>query len=132
MTEYYRPMPSPVAQDNQEIFFGPYNYQQAPYIECAQCATPITVGQSIVLVSKCILGINRWGQLVMPFAQGWEEPVYLHEDCTTEFSHDHITQDECGQDEDNECQYCGRDIPEDFRACASCAEKLNLPGGGIR
>lgn len=115
------PTPAPAQQqfdlrtpEGEPIYLGPYNKDQAPYMECANCAQPITVGQRLTVLHEWVLGITQTGRLVYVMPNDWDDgDAIVHSDCCSEFSHDHITKDECGQDADYvPCGVCG--VPTDL------------------
>jgi len=118
--------------NGEEIFLGPYNKDQAPYLECAHCGQPITVGQRYVpWMAEVILGITRTGQLRSISTPDQEGGACCHSECSPYYAHEHIAED--GHCQDNpertrQCEYCENDVMDGYRVCASCTEKMGLPG----
>lgn len=134
MTIYYNPGPQQhlrlVTPDTGEpIYLGPYNHQQAPFLECSHCGGPITVGQKLLPdMTTRILGVTQSGRLVYVTEPSQEGPAPVHEDCTAAYAHDHITMEPCEKDSEEEsvCEVCESDIPEGHRFCAAHADNLSL------
>lgn len=130
---FYQPMePQPSGYktpEGEDIFLGPYNKEQAPFVECANCGQPITVGQRLVpSMTEAILGITRSGYLIYVFPVNQDAVAPVHSDCSAEYAHDQITKEPCARDEDDsDCQFCGTEIPDGYRACAKCASELGIP-----
>jgi hypothetical protein len=105
-----------------QITFGPYNHEQAPSIECANCGTPITVGQEAVPLAKYVIGWDWQNGVLVPvvsadFAAEFKTTPWVHADCSAQFSHDHISKDTCGNEDEEfyprECQCCGARLDPD-------------------
>jgi hypothetical protein len=117
--------------DGEPIFLGPFNKNQAPFIECANCAQPITVGERLTVVREWILGITQSGRLVYVQPHDWEGDAIVHSDCSTEFAHDQITKDECGKDGDTvPCGVCGVPTDNSDGLCAWHCSALDGDGDG--
>lgn len=98
-----------ISPEGDEIWLGPYNAQQAPSASCDQCPTPITVGEKLAYIQLFVVGVNaRTGNLQMVPLREWPTPKIVHGDCTSDFCHDEISKDLCGQ-YGYECA-CGNDI----------------------
>jgi hypothetical protein len=107
----YQPVPmgnQPVTAEGEPVYLGPYNAQQAPYLECASCGQPITVGQRITVLQEFLLGITASGRLTYVPVVDFQEQAFVHSDCSAEFAHDQITKEPCGADDDvqGSCMYC--------------------------
>jgi ribosomal protein L37E len=119
-----------LAPEQSTISLGPYTQEQAPFIECANCGTAITVGQRLTLIREWFLGIDmKTGQLAMVPPTDWEgDFAYVHSDCSAEFAHDQITKEPCGQetdeDEKGHCTMCGVALDDRSKICDWCAAKL--------
>ena len=128
MADYYNPQQLNLrTEDGEDIFLGPYNHEQAPFLECSSCGSPITIGQRLVpSMTEAILGITRSGKLVYVIPPDQEGVAPVHSDCSAEYAHDQITKEPCEKDtdEENECEVCQEDIPEGYRLCANCADKF--------
>jgi DNA-directed RNA polymerase subunit RPC12/RpoP len=128
---YYQPtVPvdnTPRTPDGEEILLGPYNAQQAPYLECGSCGTPITIGQRVTVMREYLVGITRSGRIQLVSVPDFEEEAYVHSDCSAEFAHDQITKEPCGKNEEfDTCEFCDQPIPEGYRCCAACAHKFGV------
>jgi hypothetical protein len=117
MTNFYNPTPQ---QGTPSL--GPYTEQQAPFLECSNCGTPITVGQRYTMVCEYLLGVDlATGQLVPVACVDFEESVAVHSACSAEYAHDQITKEPCGKDEEDaqsDCPFCGAE------GCTHCRERL--------
>lgn len=98
--------------EGEVIYFGPYNQTQAPFIECASCGQPITVGQRLTTVQESVLGITQSGKLLCVPAVDFQEQAFVHSECSAEFAHDQITKEPCGANDDAEqtCMYCDQKL----------------------
>jgi predicted nucleic acid-binding Zn ribbon protein len=124
MASYYSPQQMQLGlrtESGEPIHLGPYNHEQAPFLECSSCGSPITVGQRLVPdMTERILGITQSGVLVYVTPADQEGVAPVHSDCSAEYAHDQITKEPCEKDteEENECEACGTDIPEGYRYCS--------------
>jgi DNA-directed RNA polymerase subunit RPC12/RpoP len=110
---YYQPPTTEVrSAEGELIYFGPYNKDQAPFMECASCGQPITVGQRLTMLQEFVLGVTQSGRLQCVPVRDFPEPAYVHSDCSAEFSHDQITKEPCGASDDAEqvCMYCDQKL----------------------
>lgn len=114
--------------DGEPIYLGPFTAAQAPHLICSNCGQPITVGQEVMPdLSKKILGITPSGRLVYVSTPSNEDVVPCHaDDCCTEYSHDHISEDTCGNsDEAIPCGVCGVPTDNDDGLCGKHGDQLS-------
>ena len=92
MLNFFNPLellPQQSEQPQEAITLGPYNYQQAPYLECQSCGTPITVGQELVPIGPTCKLAWAWqlgpdGLRLVPTVDV-QEQAWVHADCSAEF-----------------------------------------------
>lgn len=121
MTDYYQPpqqLQMPLqTPEGEPIYLGPYTMQQAPYLICSNCGQPITVGQELLPdMNTKTLGITHSGKLIYVSTPSQEDVAPVHADCSSEYAHDNITHEPCGQED---AEYY----------CAGCDSKLGGEDG---